>query len=105
MGDPLAAARERGRVAVVDDDVVAQIAARIQNQGQAVCAIDDARALLSQFYASRAEVARLEAVEAAAREVIRRSFADLERMGPYAARLYASLEGLSGALDGTRTSV
>jgi hypothetical protein len=45
MGDPLAAARERGRVAVVDDDVVAQIAARIQNQGQAVCAIDDARAL------------------------------------------------------------
>jgi hypothetical protein len=51
------------------------------------------------------EVERLRAVEAAARAVIRRSFADLERMGPYAARLYASLEGLSGALDGTRTSV
>jgi hypothetical protein len=47
----------------------------------------------------------LKAVEAMAREVIRRSFADLERMGPYAARLYASLEGLSGALDGIRTSV
>lgn len=61
MNDPLAAARERGRLARVDEALVEQIAARIQNQGQAVCDIDDARALLSQFYASQAEVARLRA--------------------------------------------